>query len=380
MIYLDNAATTLKKPPAVARAMTQALSTCATAGRGGHAAAMHAAQVVFNCREEAAKLFDVNNPERIVFTQNATHALNIAIKALLGENGRAVVSGLEHNAVMRPLKVLKTEKNITVDVAYTPLFEPEMAVFSFEEAVSRPTSCVICTHVSNVFGYILPIERIDAICHKYKVPLIIDASQSAGCLDIDAGKLKSRAFICMPGHKGLYGPQGTGILICPDETPVRTLLEGGTGSNSALSEMPDFLPDRLESGTQNTPGIAGLCEGLRFINKKGVSAIFAHHSALLEQAVEVLSDMRHIYTFRSDHLFCQSGVLSFTVDKMDSEEVARRLAENDIAVRAGLHCAPLAHKTAETFPQGTIRVSVSCFNTPHDIRVLGSALASLRLS
>jgi cysteine desulfurase family protein len=338
---------------------------------------MLAAQAVFRCREEAAKLFHVDNPERIVFTHNATHALNLAIKSLLNENGVAVISGMEHNAVTRPLRALKIEKNIRVETAYTPLFEPEMAVHSFEEAVDGRVSCVICTHVSNVFGYILPIERIDEICSKYSVPFVIDASQSAGCLDIDVALFKSRVFVCMPGHKGLYGPQGTGILICPPDARIRTLMEGGTGSNSALSDMPDFLPDRLESGTHNTPGIAGLYEGLRYINQKGVSQIFSHNIELIEFAQEALAGLRRVRTYSSEHLFSQAGVLSFNIEGMDCEDVAGILADKGIAVRAGLHCAPAAHKTAGTFPEGTVRVSVSSFNSRRDIQGLVNVVKSI---
>jgi len=205
MIYLDNAATTLRKPPAVTRAVQEALRRGGGAGRGGHHAAMWSADILLSCRQEAAHLFGVSDPERITFTMNATHALGIAIGSVAAKPGRIVTSGFEHNAVMRPLEALK-EKGFSVRVLRMPLFEPEVALHRFEEALENDVSFAVCTHVSNVFGYILPVERIAKLCQDKKIPLVIDASQSAGCLPLDAGSLPA-AYIGMPGHKGLLGPQ-----------------------------------------------------------------------------------------------------------------------------------------------------------------------------
>ena len=264
MIYLDSAATTFQKPAAVQRAVVQAMRTMSSPGRGGYAAAQQADELLFRCRSAAAELFSVPSSEQVVFTMNATHGLNIAIKSLVRPCGRVVVSGYEHNAVTRPLHALGAE----VIVAAAPLFSPQETVEAFERALAHEPDAVICTHVSNVFGAILPIERIAQLCRGASVPLIIDASQSAGSLPIDFSAL-APAFLAMPGHKGLYGPQGTGLLLCGSD--ALPLIEGGTGSESLRQSMPDFLPDRLEAGTHNVPGIAGLEAGIAFVRAQHIN-------------------------------------------------------------------------------------------------------------
>ena len=256
MIYFDSAATTFQKPRTVADAMRDAMATMSSPGRGGYPAAMRAAEAAFDCRTELAELYHLENPEQVAFTMNATHGLNIAIKSLVPPGGKAVISGYEHNAVTRPLAALGAQ----VSVAAAPLFQPAAVTAAFDRLIVPGTDAVICNHVSNVFGFVQPVEAIAAICREREVPFIIDASQSAGMLTLDMTALGA-AFIAMPGHKGLYGPQGTGVLLCGKDVPVRTLLEGGTGSISIQQEMPDFLPDRLEAGTHNMPGIAGLLAG-----------------------------------------------------------------------------------------------------------------------
>ncbi|MGN0967754.1 MAG: aminotransferase class V-fold PLP-dependent enzyme, partial [Oscillospiraceae bacterium] len=244
MIYLDSAATTLQKPAAVSNAMRSAMARMATPGRGGHRPAALAAETAFACREKAAELFGVDAPEHVVFTFNATHALNIAIKTLVKPGSTVLISGYEHNAVTRTLAAIK---NVKIRVAGSPLFRSDQLLSRFEELMTNEVGTVVCNHVSNVFGYVLPIPEIAALCRARKIPLIVDASQSAGCLPVSL-KEWGAAFIAMPGHKGLYGPQGTGLLLCASDT-VQPLIEGGTGSTSARQEMPDFLPDRLEAGT-----------------------------------------------------------------------------------------------------------------------------------
>ena len=357
MIYLDSAATTLQKPAAVAKAVEEAMRTMASPGRGGHKPAMLAAESAFACREKAAALFGVSAPERVVLTFNATHGLNIAIKSLVKPGDTVVISGYEHNAVTRPLVGMS---NVTVRVADSPLFRPDLLLARFQELLTEDVSAVVCTHVSNVFGYVLPIPQIAALCREKGVPLIVDASQSAGCLPISL-KEWGAAFVAMPGHKGLYGPQGTGLLLCADEH-VRPLLEGGTGSASALTEMPDFLPDRLEAGTHNVPGVAGLMEGLRFVEQRGAADILEHERRLALRAVHGLERIPGVEVFAAPGLLNQAGVVSFRVDGMDCEAVGETLGQADIAVRSGLHCAPLAHRSAGTFDSGTVRVSFSAFN------------------
>lgn len=357
VIYFDSAATTLQKPPSVCAAVQRAMRTHAGVGRGSYAAAELAARTVYSCREEAAALFDAQ-AEQVVFTMNATHALNIAIHSLVRPGARVVTSGFEHNAVVRPLYARGAE----VLVAGRRVFDADDLLASFESFLKTAPSAAVCTHVSNVFGFILPIDRIASLCRAYGVPLIVDASQSAGTLPLSL-KNTGAAFIAMPGHKGLFGPQGTGLLLCADE--AEPLLFGGTGSNSELADMPEFLPDRLEAGTHNVCGIAGLLEGLRFVRRKTPNAILRHERRLAELLLDGLRELPTVCPYFGTP---QSGVVSFTVRDVDCEEAARRLAREGIAVRAGLHCAPMAHRSVGTLETGTVRVSFSPFNTAEEVR------------
>lgn len=363
MIYFDSAATTLQKPPAVAAAVAQAVKTLASPGRGGHCPAMEAAETAYACRVMAGKLLGVADPERVALTFNATHALNIAIHSLVPRGGTVVISGWEHNAVTRPLHAL--EANIRV--ARSPLFDGAAALDAFDRAIGPEVDCVICTQVSNVFGMTLPIDALARLCARRKVPLIVDASQGAGCLPVDADGWGA-AFVAMPGHKGLYGPQGTGLLLCGQGVEALPLLYGGTGSASMNQEMPEFLPDRLEAGTHNIAGVAGLLEGLRYVERKGTGAILDHERRLLQEAVEGLRHIPGVTLFQSPDPDAQTGVLSFQTAGMDCETLSGALGEQGVAVRAGLHCAPLAHQSAGTLERGTVRVSFSAFNTWWEVR------------
>ncbi|WP_295865691.1 aminotransferase class V-fold PLP-dependent enzyme [uncultured Oscillibacter sp.] len=362
MIYLDSAATSFQKPETVGRAMETALREMSSPGRGGYPAAMRAAQMLLDCRTELAELFHVPEPEQVVFTMNATHGLNLAIKSLVPYGGRAVISGYEHNAVTRPLAALGAD----IRVAAAPLFEPDMTAAAFDKAITPDVDAVICTHVSNVFGAVQPIEQVAALCRERGVPLIVDASQSAGVLPLDMTALGA-AFIAMPGHKGLYGPQGTGVLLCCGRAETAPLIEGGTGSVSIQQEMPDFLPDRLEAGTHNVPGIAGLLAGVRFVRERGLEQICLHERKLALRASEGLRSIPGVSVCARRDLFAQTGVLSFVPEGQDAELVGNALAEAGVAVRAGMHCAPLAHRTAGTLDSGTVRLSFSAFNTPEEV-------------
>ena len=363
MIYLDSAATTLQKPVAVRRAVVSAMERMASPGRGGHRPAMMAAETAFACRTAAAELFHVPDPENVVFTLNATHALNLAIKSVVRPGDTVVVSGYEHNAVTRPLTALGCQ----IRVARVPLFDQEAMVAAFDREITAEVSCVICTHVSNVFGYILPVDEIARLCRERKVPFILDASQSAGTLGVHMEELGC-AFIGMPGHKGLYGPQGTGLLLCGEGQETTTLLEGGTGSLSARQGMPDFLPDRLEAGTHNIPGIAGLLEGIRFVKRRGEENILRRERELLKITVRGLERIPGVTLHAAQNVEKQGGVLSFSLKDMDCEEVGERLGQRGIAVRAGLHCAPYAHESAGTRERGTVRASFSDFNTAAEVK------------
>ena len=372
MIYLDSAATTFQKPRSVVDAMAEAMATMSSPGRGGYPAAMRAADAAFDCRTELAELYHLQNPEQVAFTLNATHALNIAIKSLVPPGGRAVVSGYEHNAVTRPLEALGAR----VSVAAAPLFRPEAVLEAFDRLVVPGVDAVICSHVSNVFGFVQPVEAIAALCRKRGVPFVIDDSQAAGVLTLDMAALGA-AFIAMPGHKGLYGPQGTGVLLCGQDVSTRTLLEGGTGSLSEQQAMPDFLPDRLEAGTHNMPGIAGLLAGVRFVRQLGPEAICAEERQLAALAAEGLRRIPGLRVYALPDLAAQTGVLSVVPEHLDAEALGNALAERGIAVRAGLHCAPLAHRTAGTLDTGSVRISFSHWNTREEVHCLLAAIGEI---
>lgn len=344
MIYLDNGATSFRKPAAVYRAVAEAMRSCANPGRGGYGAAMEASRRLFACREAAAELFDCE-AERVVLTGNCTHGLNIAIRSLVKPWSRVVVSGFEHNAVTRPLHALGAR----ITVAGRKLFDWEDTLEAFEAALDRGQDAAVFTHVSNVFGYVLPVEEMARMCRIRGIPFILDAAQSAGTLPVKLRQLGA-AFIAMPGHKGILGPQGTGLLLCAGD--AQPLLWGGTGSASIRQEMPEELPDRLEAGTMNVPGFAGLTEGLRYLSRVGIDRIYAREHRQLERCVSGLKKMG-MRVFAGDH---QAATVSFLPD-MDCEEVAAVLAKRGIAVRAGLHCAPFAHESAGTLETGTVRVS-----------------------
>lgn len=372
MIYLDNAATTLPKPKNVGERMIKALAECGNAGRGGHHAAGKSADILFECREKICRLFGQDNPEQVVFTQNTTHALNLAIKGMLQDGGHCVISGYEHNSVVRPLYAMQ-KQGVTYTAIQTPLFEPELFLRAFEKAITPKTVCAVCTHISNVFGYVLPVLEVDRICSQYGIPLIIDAAQSAGSYPISKMSFKAAVAICAPGHKGLYGPQGTGFLACREGFRSKSILEGGTGSRSSHLEQPEFLPDQLESGTQNVHGIAGLCAGIDYVLERGETEILKHEQELITYAAEELQKNRRFRVFAGDE---QGGVLAFVDDTVDAETITEYLGVYEIAVRGGLHCAPLAHQTAGT-RDGCVRISVSDFNSFDDINRLCERLKKL---
>lgn len=367
MIYLDNAATTFQKPEAVYRAVLQAMRQCASPGRGGYAEAVRAEETVYRTRALASELFSCQ-PEQVCFTSCATEGLNAAIRTLVRPGDRVVISGLEHNAVTRTLHAV----GAAPEVVTAPLFSPDDWAAAFDRAITPGTAAVICTHVSNVFGAVLPIYRISRICAERGVPLIVDASQSAGILPVSLKRWRA-AFVAMPGHKGLYGPQGTGLLLCGRQPDP--LLFGGTGSSSADAQMPDFLPDRMEAGTRNVPGIAGLGAGLQYLRERNLSLDLQREQQMISRMADGLVSLgADVYAGQA-----QAGVLSFRIPDTDPVEAAGQLADSGIAVRAGLHCAPLAHRTAGTFPDGTIRVSVSSLTVPQAAEVFLRRMGGLFL-
>lgn len=363
MIYLDYGATSFYKPPSVYRAMQEAMHSCANPGRGGYQAAKNASEVIYSCREQAGNLFACL-PEQVVLTTSCTHGLNIAIRSMVKPGRTVVISGFEHNAVTRPLHAL----GVKLRVAGRKLFDWEDTLESFESQLEGADAAVF-THVSNVFGYILPVEQMAAACRKRGVPFVIDAAQSAGTLPVSLENLGAD-FIAMPGHKGLLGPQGTGLLLCREGG--QPLLYGGTGSFSKAQEMPFELPDRLEPGTLNVPGYAGLMEGLRYLNQTGVTEVFHKEHGLLRQCISGLRKAG-MKVFSGPH---QAATVSF-LPGIDCEETAEILAREGIAVRAGLHCAPYAHESAGTLETGTVRVSIGYDNFPGQIAAFLRAASKL---
>ena len=360
MIYLDHGATSFPKPPAVCRAVGEAMALCANPGRGSHAAARAGAEVLYRCREAAGELFHIT-PENVVLTMNCTHGLNMAIRTLVRTGDRVVISGFEHNAVTRPLHALGAR----VTVAAGRLLDWEDTLRSFRKALDRGPKCAVFTHVSNVFGYILPIHEMAGECRRRGIPFVIDAAQSAGAVPIDFEALGAD-FVAMPGHKGLLGPMGTGLLLC-GRLP-KPLLMGGTGSESENQAMPDFLPDRAEAGTLNVPGFAGLTAGLQLVREEGVEAIGRREAALTAYTAGELEKLGY-EVFSGPH---QLGTLSFR-GREDCQTLCDRL--EGFALRAGLHCAPLAHESAGTLKTGTVRVSFGHDATAGQTGALLQALA-----
>lgn len=367
MIYLDNSATTYPKPVAVRRAISNALVFCgANPGRSGHKMSLEAAEQIYECRKSAAKLFNVEQIENIVFVRNCTEAINVVLKGLLKPGDHVVVSCLEHNAIMRPLKHLSS-KGITYTKAY--VYENDFAktMDSFREAITENTKLLAVVGASNVWGIRLPIGELAELAHENGAEILVDAAQSAGVTPIDFSRHKLD-YLCVSGHKGLYGPMGTGILITCKGEKLDTFIDGGTGSDSSSLTQPSDMPDRFESGTPNTAGIAGLKAGIDFVLSVGTQSIHNKEISLLGRAYEGLSDIRGVKLY-TECPFSKgyAPVLSFNIKDIASENVAMQLNDMDVAVRAGLHCSPLAHEYKGTLKTGAVRISPSFFSRTYEM-------------
>ena len=361
MIYLDNAATTSPKPRPVREAVDRALRTfSANPGRSGYRMSMAAAEELYACRKEASDFFHGPGPENVAFPLNCTQALNMVLKGWLKAGDHVVVSDLEHNAVMRPLEALR-EKGVTYTAAHVSIGDHDATVDAFRKSMNEKTRLILCTHASNVWGARLPVERIAALAHAYQIPIAVDAAQSAGVLPIDMQEM-GLDFLCVPGHKGLYGPMGTGLLLTARGEQLETILEGGTGSSSMQLRQPQEMPDRFESGTLNVPGIAGLRAGIRFVKQRR-EELFRHEMAYVQALYDRLASIPEVvlYTPRPDPQHF-APLLSCNVQGFSSEEAGAILARQGIAVRCGLHCAPEAHRAMGTLEQGTIRLAPSAFS------------------
>lgn len=377
MIYLDNAATTYPKPPQVMNAVASSIKKYgANPGRSGHAMSLQAAEEIYRCREAAAAAFHAPGPENVVFTLNCTHAVNLVLKGLLKSGDHVVTSCLEHNAVMRPLQALY-EKGVTFTQAQVYPGDNDATVDSFRKALNAKTALIACMHASNVWGIRLPVERISALGKEYGVPIMIDAAQTAGVVPIDMQDSRFD-YLCLAGHKGLYGPMGTGMLIAADGEPLSTILEGGTGTNSLSFDQPSTMPDRFESGTPNMSGIAGLHAGLNFVEKTKAENIAQHESRLILRLYDKLSGMKgvELYMPRPEAPYFVP-LLSFNLEGRQSESVAQQLNKEGIAVRAGLHCAPAAHSFCGTQDRGAVRVCPSVFSNMTEIDMFVSAIQKI---
>lgn len=379
MIYLDNCATTFPKPENVIRSVCNSFRKYgANSGRGGHSAAMQSSQAVFEVREKVQEFFNAGEPENVIFTSGCTESLNTVIKGILKKGDHVVISSLEHNSVVRPLERLKKEGVITYDVAEVCEGDHDKTLDNFRKKFNGHTRLVVCTHGSNVFGLRLPVERLAALCHQYGIKICVDAAQTAGVLPIDV-KGDCIDYLCLSGHKGLYGPMGIGVLIINCDTVPMPLKEGGTGSSSLSLEQPDFLPDRFESGTPNLPGICGLGAGIDFVKFKGTENILKHEMNFLSKVYKMLcqNDNIILYTQKPD-LNYHVPVLSFNIKGKSSEETAAILNRRfNIAARAGLHCSPLAHISMGTENTGTVRICPSVFTDYSNCEFLIKALKKI---
>lgn len=376
MIYWDNAATTWPKPMAVRQAVGQALRRYgANPGRAGHRMATETAEQVFDCRQEVAAFFGLSDPSGVVFTPNCTTALNMVITGLLSDGGRVLCSDLEHNAVVRPMAALPGSMP-RYDVAqWSP--DAEQTVENFRRAIRPDTRLLVCTHTSNVFGVRMPIRELGELAHKHGLLFCVDAAQSAGVLPIDM-EADHIDYLCVAPHKGLYAAMGTGLLLCREPHRIPPLVRGGTGSYSLQTEQPSELPDRLESGTPNTPGICSLRAGLQFVKGRGVAHIHRHEIVCLQRVYERLVGCGKIRFYTPYPTVERSApVLSLNVEGIPSEETARILDGQGIAVRAGLHCAPWAHRHFDTLPTGTVRLSTSVFSTVEEAEWIGKVFLQI---
>lgn len=366
MIYFDNAATTWPKPEAVYDAVVNTMKNYgANPGRSGHRMALSAARIVYESRELLADFFNAKSPTDIVFTSNATEALNMAIKGVLKPGDHVITSSMEHNSVARPLFALQ-KIGVEWDVVKCDsrgFLDPE----DVKKAIKPHTRLIAMTHASNLTGTILPVEEVGKIARERGILFLVDAAQTAGIIPIDVQRMNID-LLAFPGHKGLYGPQGTGGLYVREGVDITPIKEGGTGSLSEHLEQPRMLPDRLESGTLNTPGIAGLAAGVRFIKQKDIENIRTHEQKLTSKFLEGIKYKKGISLYGPGDPAHMCAVVSLNVMELDSSELAYLLdSKFDIQVRPGLHCSPLAHKTIGTGERGAVRFSFSVFNTEDEV-------------
>lgn len=377
VIYLDNAATSWPKPPAVLEAMERSMrESAANPGRGSHAMAVKASRVLFEARKRLARLFRISNPNDIAFALNTTHALNLAIQGLLKQGDHVIATSVEHNSVRRPLEALKRKLGIQVTYIGTDA-KGILNVKDVENAIASNTKLIVVTHSSNLLGTITPVAEIGEIARRRNVRLLVDAAQSAGVLPIDVEGM-GIDLLAFPGHKGLMGPQGTGGLYIRPNLELEPLMHGGTGSKSEAPEQPQIRPDRYEAGTQNTVGLAGLAEGVGFVMKETTEAIHSKEQQLTFELMEGLQGIPGITLLGPDIGVERTAIVSFLLDGVDPSEMAFLLDQQfGIAVRAGFHCTPLGHETAGSYETGAVRASPGYFTEQSEIVSMVKAVGEI---
>ncbi len=379
VIYLDHAATSWPKPPAVTEAMSDFLQRAGgNPGRSGHRLSIEAARIVYDAREAVAALFNAPDPLRVIFTLNVTHALNLALRGLLRPGDHVVTSSMEHNSVMRPLRALERQG---VRLSVVPCAaDGTLAVDAVARAVTPGTRLIVINHASNVTGTILPVAEIAPLAHRAGALLLVDAAQTCGVLPVDMTAL-GVDLLAFTGHKGLQGPPGSGGLVIADHVDVaqlEPLLRGGTGSLSEYEEQPDDLPDRYESGTPNGVGIAGLGAGVRWVMARSVDDIRQHEMSLAQVLIDGLQSMRGVTVYGTHDVQRSTAVVSFTVEGREVSDIGLRLDDEfGVLCRVGLHCAPAAHRTIGTFPRGTVRFAPGATTTVDEAHAAVDAVGRL---
>ncbi len=374
MINFDNSATSFPKPAAVKKAVLEAMNRYGgNPGRSGHRISIETAEAVYSARAAAADFFGAE-PDNVVFTQNCTHALNTAIKGVAEKGCHIIISSLEHNSVLRPVHALYRKGLCSYSVAEVS-FDDSATVENFRRLITPQTKIIACTLGSNVTGQILPYDRIAELCRKNGICFIADGAQACGVIPVRLSD--GINILCTAGHKSLYGPSGTGLLITDGKYKIDPIMEGGTGSASLEKEQPDFLPDSLESGTINTAGAIGLGAGIRFVAKLGTDKIYAHENRLCRIFLRETEDSGNILLYRDERIKNYLPIVSFNIAGLTANETAAQLSDMGFALRGGLHCSGLAHTALGTIPDGTVRFSPSVFNTEKEVYALAAAVRKI---
>ncbi len=375
LIYLDHAATSYPKPQSVSRAMEDALRTKGgNPGRSGHTLSLRAARAVYECREKVCSLFHFDKPENVIFTQNTTYALNMAIKGVVRSGDHVVTSNLEHNSVLRPLYTLSRTRGVTYSLFDATDDDDEQTVYCFKRALRDNTRVAVVTAASNVCGKLLPIRAIGAVCRAKGITLIVDCAQAGGIVPLDASVLNAD-FLCFAGHKGLYGPQGTGILLCCGNRVPEPLAEGGNGVQSESREMGEALPERLEAGTVNTPGICGLSAGIDFVKSVGTEEIFGRSLHMTRYLTDRLFEIDGVTVYGDYGV--KAPVVLINKEGFSPNRLSSLLSDHGICTRGGLHCAPTAHEVLGSGKEGGLRVSLGHGNTKGELDRFLSVLSKL---